>query len=171
MGSDGRWYLAAASEDAAPVELSCFDDIIGVTLAAELRHACGVRAANLVVLLVKSGCSGTSNDQQTLPLLAKKPWWSMVVGSGGKSGLIGCRSAVREAREPRQIRAPVLILNSKVVAGKSAPWRAGAPNCDTATHVRLTSVSRRVARQWRTGRRCGRRRRGRTRRQAEALLL
>ena len=127
MGSDGRWYLAAASSDAAPVELSCFDDIIGVTLAAELRHACGVRAANLVVLLVKSGCSGTSNDQQTLPLLAKKPWWSMVVGSGGKSGLIGCRSAVREAREPRQIRAPVLILNSKVVAGKSAPWRACRP--------------------------------------------
>ena len=105
MGSDGRWYLAAASEDAAPVELSCFDDIIGVTLAAELRHACGVRAANLVVLLVKNRCSGTSNDQQTLPLLAKKPWLSMVVGSGGKSGVIGCRSTVREAHEQRQIRA------------------------------------------------------------------
>ena len=79
------------------------------------------------VELAKNAGPETSNDQQTPPLLAKKPWWSMVVGSGGKSGLIGCRSAVREAREPRQIRAAVLILNSKVAAGKSAPWRACRP--------------------------------------------
>ena len=37
------------------------------------------------------------------------------------------RSAIGEAREPRQIRAAVLILNSKVAAGKSAPWRACWP--------------------------------------------
>ena len=80
-----------------------------------------------MIQLAKTACSGTSNHYQTLPLLAKKPWWSMVVGSGGKSGLTGLRSAVREAREPRQIRAAVLILNSKVAAGKSAPWRACRP--------------------------------------------
>ena len=55
--------------------------------------------------LAKTECSGTSNHYQTLPLLAKEPWWSMVVASGGKSGLTGHRSAFREAREPRQIRA------------------------------------------------------------------
>ena len=77
--------------------------------------------------LAKTECSGTSNHYQTLPLLAKKPWWSMVVGGRVEARPIGRHSAVREAREPRQIRAPVLILNSKVVAGKSAPWRACRP--------------------------------------------
>ena len=94
------------------------------------------------VELAKNAGPETSNDQQTPPLLAKKPWWSMVVGSGGKSGLIGCRSAVREAREPRQIRAAVLILNSKVAAGKKrSVARVSAQGAAKQSHVRLTSVS------------------------------
>ena len=58
----------------------------------------------------------------------------MVVASGGKSGLTGHRSAVREAREPRQIRAIGLTFTSSV------------DRPDKATHVRL---SRGILAVWR----------------------
>ena len=51
----------------------------------------------------------------------------MVVESGGKSGLIGRRSTVREAHEQRQIRAASLTFTSPVDMPKCAPWRACRP--------------------------------------------
>ena len=49
-------------------------------------------------MLVHSGCSEPSNDQQTLPLLVKKPWLTMVVGAGGKARPVGCHSATGSGR-------------------------------------------------------------------------
>ena len=56
------------------------DGIIGDTLGAEFQKVHLVKgAAKKATQVVKFGAPGTSNDQQTPPLLAKKPWWSMVV--------------------------------------------------------------------------------------------
>ena len=89
----------------------------------------GVAEQLAAIKLAKIAAPGTSNDQQTPPLLAKEPWWSMVVASGGKSGLTGHRSAVREAREPRQIRAIGLTFTEQCgPAKKGAPWRACGSN-------------------------------------------
>ena len=76
------------------------------------------------IKLAKIAAPGTSNDQQTPPLLAKEPWWSMVVASGGKSGLTGHRSAVREAREPRQIRAIGLTFTEQCGPAREQPMFA-----------------------------------------------
>ena len=79
--------------------------MIVMTLQACPQLAQGIDEEARAPLLAKIAGAGPTNDQQTLPLLAKKPWLSMVVESGGKSGLIGRRSTVREAHEQRQIRA------------------------------------------------------------------
>ena len=98
----------------------------------------------------------------------------------GKKGLVvdgsragGESSAVRpwgEAQEQHHIRALALKLTTARTRGKAPRGARVARLSAKQPHVRLTSVSRPVARQGRTGRRSGRRRRGRTRRQAEAFF-
>ena len=108
------------------------------------------------VELAKNAGPETSNDQQTPPLLAKKPWWSMVVGSGGKSGLIGVpfgrQGGARTASNP----GPSSHSQQQSCRGEKRPVaRVSAQVAAKQSHVRLTRIYRPVARQARTGRRSG----------------
>ena len=99
----------------------------------------------------------------------------------GKKGLVvdgsragGESSAVRpwgEAHEQPQIRASALNFTTARTRGKAPRGAHVGPSGDKAIHVRLTRIYRPVARQGRSGQRCGRRRRGRSLRQAEAFFI
>ena len=131
----------------------------------------GLAEQGEAVQLTKNAGLETSNDQQTLPLLGKK---ALVVDGGqalrrsetGRTpfGHRGRRvSGIRS--EPQASRSQVLWIC------QGAPRGARVARFAAKRPIRLTSVSCPVARQGRSGRRLGRRRRGRTRRQAEALVI
>ncbi len=95
----------------------------------------------------------------------------MVARIGGESGRFERHSAVGEgARTAPDPRRQHSFHNRQDPRRAPRGARVG-PSRRKATHVRLTSVSRPVARQGRTGRRSGRRRRWRSRRQAEAFYI